>query len=281
MILNPYRFAGGAALLLDLYPNAAAAYSLRLLKSDYSGALVKIRRDSDDAEKDFYPDSNNELSLSSEDGSGTSLGTWIGANDGYVVTWYDQSGNTEDTTQSTSSDQPQIVSSGAVITKSGNPAIDFNSDFLEASSAVISANLWDIFTVSDIGGSVGNQEFLVSQNELTEAGRTAFIYKATSNKASFFANGAGAGSSSYDLDEYVLCSGYANNDDYYLQLNGNSTEEVVSNQNYTPSTEVTKIGGIAGRYVIGTVQEVIIYTANKDSERSDIRTNINDHYSIY
>ena len=53
--------------LLDTYGGAAAAYSVRLLKSDYSGALVEIRRSSDNAVKSFYPDANNELSLTSED----------------------------------------------------------------------------------------------------------------------------------------------------------------------------------------------------------------------
>ena len=31
--------------LLDLYPNAAAAYSVRLLKSDYAGSAMEVRID--------------------------------------------------------------------------------------------------------------------------------------------------------------------------------------------------------------------------------------------
>lgn len=34
---------GGFVGLLDLFPNAAAAYSLRLLRKDYSGGLVRAR----------------------------------------------------------------------------------------------------------------------------------------------------------------------------------------------------------------------------------------------
>ena len=34
---------GGFVGLLDLYPNAAAAYSLRLLRKNYSGGLTRVR----------------------------------------------------------------------------------------------------------------------------------------------------------------------------------------------------------------------------------------------
>ena len=41
--LNRLRRIGGFVGLLDLYPNAAAAYSLRLLRRNYSGGLVRAR----------------------------------------------------------------------------------------------------------------------------------------------------------------------------------------------------------------------------------------------
>jgi len=40
-----------------------------------------------------------------------------GTDNGYVKTWYDQSGNSNDATQTVTGNQPQIVSSGAVITR--------------------------------------------------------------------------------------------------------------------------------------------------------------------
>ena len=39
--------------LLDVYPNAAAAYSLRLLREAYSGSAIRVRRSSDSAEQDI------------------------------------------------------------------------------------------------------------------------------------------------------------------------------------------------------------------------------------
>lgn len=77
------------------------AYSVRKLNSSYSGPALRVRS-GDDATLivDVYFDSNNIVSLSSPvsaNGGGaatsTTLGTWIGSNTAFVVTWYDQSGN--------------------------------------------------------------------------------------------------------------------------------------------------------------------------------------------
>jgi hypothetical protein len=40
-------------LLLDTYPNAAVAYSLRKLRSAYTGNAIRVRRNIDNAEQDF------------------------------------------------------------------------------------------------------------------------------------------------------------------------------------------------------------------------------------
>ena len=40
-------------LLLDVYAGAASAYSLRLLRSSYSGPVVRVRRSVDNSAQDF------------------------------------------------------------------------------------------------------------------------------------------------------------------------------------------------------------------------------------
>ncbi len=94
--------------LLDTYSGASAAYSLRQLSSTYTGNCIRVRRSSDNAEQNigFV---NNVLDEAS-------LLTFCGAGNGFVTTWYDQSGNANNATQSTAFNQPQIVSSGAMIT---------------------------------------------------------------------------------------------------------------------------------------------------------------------
>lgn len=139
-IINPYIFGGGFTGILDTYTGATVAYSVRWLNSAYSGALVRIRRSSDSTEKDFYPDGSNVLSMSSEDGAGTSLSTWIGANSGYIATFYDQSGNGNNLTRAVAADQPRIVNAGALEVDPNNGVVaikfDGTSDFMNLGSTI-------------------------------------------------------------------------------------------------------------------------------------------------
>jgi trimeric autotransporter adhesin len=117
-------------LLLDAVPGAAAAYSLRQLSNAYTGPVVTVRRSSDNAEEDFK---------ASEIDDGT-LAAFCGAGDGLVKTWFDQSGNGNDASNTTAAQQPKIVSSGVVVTEGVKPAIKFDKvdDYLQASSVVVS-----------------------------------------------------------------------------------------------------------------------------------------------
>lgn len=94
-------------LLSKVVGGAAAAYSLRDLNDvlGNSNKVVQVRRSSDNAEKDFTA---SEIGADLED--------WVGAlNDGFVKTWYDQSGNNNHVEQSDPTKQPQLVSNGRVI----------------------------------------------------------------------------------------------------------------------------------------------------------------------
>ena len=104
--------------LLDTYSGAAAAYSLRLLDSSYVGSAIRVRRSSDNTEQDIGFNVFGELDT-------VSLLAFAGTGDAFVKTWYDQSGNSNDATQTATGSQPQIVSSGAVIVENGKPAVEF------------------------------------------------------------------------------------------------------------------------------------------------------------
>ena len=105
--------------LLDTYTGAEAAYSLRALNSAYTGAILRVRRDSDNAEQDIYAKWDGTLNVEA-------LESFCSATDGYVTTWYDQSGNGNNATQATAASQPKIVSSGSVITVNGYQVIQYD-----------------------------------------------------------------------------------------------------------------------------------------------------------
>jgi hypothetical protein len=109
---------GGRRPLLDSYPGAAVAYSLRKLRTAYSGNCIRVRRSSDSTEQDIGFAPNGLLDA-------TSLLSFVGAGDGFITTWYDQVGS-NNATSATTTQQPLIVSSGGlVVNEFGKPAVNF------------------------------------------------------------------------------------------------------------------------------------------------------------
>jgi len=281
-IINSYRYSSGAgeALLLDDYSGAECAYSVRLLKSDYSGALVKIRRSSDSAEKDFYPDSNNELTTSSEDGAGTSLSSWISTDSGYVVTWYDQSGNSADATMATAAKQPRIVNAGTIDTVNGKTAIlgDGTDDSLRYSGFTFSDPITNFMVYDKVGGA-GALYFGL----FTAAPSLALAYDFQTTGIRAY-RGTG-----------VLTPDFGTNDQMLVSFMGGSTG--TDWDIYVDGSQVTNSGEDIGTLVPtqvslfdrpnnqsrcnGYMQEYIVYDSDQFSNRSGIETNINDYYSIY
>ena len=114
---------------LDLsgMPTARLAYGLRKLRAAYTGAALRVRRDSDDTEADVYFGDRQEVGLNSLVSTGGTLRDFVGSNSAFVTKWYNQSGNTStqpgggsfsgfptapDAVQTTTSRQPELISSG-------------------------------------------------------------------------------------------------------------------------------------------------------------------------
>ena len=137
--------------------------------------------------------------------------SFVGNGNGFVRTWYDQSGNGRNATQTTLVNQPQIVASGAVITMNGRPVVSFDgvNDYLAAASPLIGAthSLFILFTPTienQIGSLFGQWSagqtgrfFLVANQDsggLTSAGRlNPFNSSATGG-------GGGGGGSGFAAD---------------------------------------------------------------------------------
>ena len=140
--------AGGIQpLLLDLYPNAAAAYSLRKLRNSYTGSAIRVRRSSDNAEQDIVFDINGNLDTAS-------LTAFCSGTNGFVTTWYDQSGGLNNATQTTAVNQPQIVNSGNLITTNGKAALSFdgnNDDFKVPVGAYSVTDFYYVIDTNDTG----------------------------------------------------------------------------------------------------------------------------------
>lgn len=97
---------------------SAAAYSLRRLRCTYAGSAIQVRRSSDNALQNIGFTTTGDLDT-------VALKTFIGANSGFVATWYDQSTNGRNATQATTTSQPRIVNAGVIERQNTMPAIYF------------------------------------------------------------------------------------------------------------------------------------------------------------
>lgn len=82
-----------------------SAHSLRKVVSSYAGASIRVRRSSDNVELD--------IGFSGNSLDETALLAHVGANSGYIVTWYDQKA-ANNLTQATTALQPRIVNAGTI-----------------------------------------------------------------------------------------------------------------------------------------------------------------------
>jgi hypothetical protein len=146
--------------LLDDFPNAAVAYSLRLLRGAYTGSAIRVRRSNDNAEQDIGF-TGNQLDT-------TSLASFVGANSGFVTTWYDQSGNDRNATQTTSASQPRIVASGVIDTLNGKPTLVFDgtNDHLINSVTGYVINDTSIYAISSRSTAVNANRSVISTGTL-------------------------------------------------------------------------------------------------------------------
>jgi hypothetical protein len=139
--------------ILDLYPSAHHAFSLRKLRDAYTGFCLRVRRTTTTPSVttttvDLSFDSNNTISLDSAityvsgtATTATNLGQFCASVvNGYtnpdgvntnqnilVVTWYDQSGNSKNPTQGTAGNQPRLVELGNLELSGGKVAVRFTS----------------------------------------------------------------------------------------------------------------------------------------------------------
>jgi hypothetical protein len=260
-------------LLLDTYTGAAAAYSLRLLRADYTGNAIEVRIDTTGQPTYDIGFVDGELDVTTLEGYCT------GGLDAYVTTWYDQSGNGNDATQTTASEQPQIVSGGSVITDNGKPAISFNSDYLTM-ALISSSTEVTLISISKHtpGGSTQYKTILgVGLNN-------GYALTTNNNKYNFFYRDvADLRTADNALSTQALIFAYTKNaTNQQLFANNVSFQNITPPTMLTPSTS-SRIGAFdysSGIYQ-GTQQELIVYANSQLTNRSGIQTNINDFYSIY
>lgn len=122
----------------DYTTDLAGAWSVaRRLLTDSTGAIIRARRSSDNAETDIGTTASGELDTAS-------LLAFTGAGNGFLSKIYDQSGAGLDYSQATAARQLRIVLSGVVDTNEGKPsAFGVNaSDTMMSLASSVSSRCW-------------------------------------------------------------------------------------------------------------------------------------------
>jgi hypothetical protein len=265
--------------LLDFYPNAAAAYSVRALSSSYRGPLIKVRRASDNTERDIFALQNGNLDT-------FTLATFCSGTDGFVTTWYDQSSSGRNATQSTAGAQPQIVSSGSVLTLNSKSAIKFDgiNDNLNKTSFGFPTTKISLVKVNNrIGSSVNYDSigYTINGGLINMNGEGGVVgFEGRANGGSFLVTNSGFTPTNNQILQFNIYDGTA----LKASTNGNTFATTAVSSNpivYGSQTLNIGSGGNNVDYGNGNTQELVIWNVDQTSNRVAIESNINTYYTIY
>jgi hypothetical protein len=265
------RYVSSASpLLLDTYPGAAVAYSLRKLSSTYNGSAIRVRRSSDNTEQDIGFVSN-ELDTAT-------LLTFCGLSNGFVTTWYDQSGNSVNAIQSTAANQPRIITTGTIETQSSKPTIYFfNSNNLGLTTTLNVTNPFSIISIisQNLSNTAANRIFQSSTNN-------SLISIKRSDNLSIYTGGTVLSNfpSQVSNQAYIISFLRQSSTSYIYQNNSSVSNSSTLSTDWGIFT-ISGQGVYAGEPSLSKISELIIYSSNQNSNISGINTNINSYYSIY
>ena len=186
----------------------------------------------------------------------------------FVTTWYDQSGNGRNATQTSASSQPMILSSGSINLVGGKPSIYFNG----SNSISCPYNV----------GTTNEMYFL------TQTTDTMYLYPSnTSSNYGFVAYQNSSSSLNLNYGSPQLYSNgflksVTNRNDIYNVLNGYKLSVHKGANLSTWSGNPTLFGVYPGGgfEYSGNLQEWLIYPTLQGSQ-SQIESNINSHYSLW
>lgn len=277
-------------LLLDLYPDAAAAYSLRKLRTDYTGPAIEVIKIVGGAT------SIQDIGFVNGELDTTSLLSFANGGDVFVAKWYDQSTNGFNVFNNAESAQPQIVSSGVVeLDDDGNNTLKFSANqYLNGGDSVL--NMTDTnmmsFAVSKVEGNGGVFSKAIAAGAPNRYGflqygtdfSSILTTQLNNNRSASTAKGVAANR----LYSSILNK---NSNNHELYLDGTLANSAVTNpadifgasdyEFYIGAYGAARIPRTPSFFMTGTISHLTLYFKNDVSKFNDIQSFINTEYSIY
>jgi hypothetical protein len=201
--------------------------------------------------------------------------------DGFVETWYDQSGNGNDAVQQVSGSQPKIVDGGSLVSTNGNPTVDFYNNSLLETSAFTDGSASSVFSVINNQSASATRKLFYSKLDFPNKG-SAWNYRGDTSVGQYdFVSYDGSANSltfSDSTSPFHFVSSTMINGDKEVFING--TIEATSSDSFVVDEGSLGIGNSAFGNGFD-IQEIIIYDSDQSANRVAIETNINNQYDIY
>ena len=203
---------------------------------------------------------------------------------GFVETWYDQSGNGNDATQSTAASQPKIVNAGSLLTAGvtfdGGDSLSVIGDpvITASNSGTFSAFSVQTVATNEAGYLYGNASSSNGSSLYAAVNTFALSNKNTVNRDTISRIVAPPGGQN-------LLSAVYNNGDAGLLVNGAGT--MIDNSIYDFSAGSGDFiignrngGTVHATFLTGSMSEIIIYVSNQEANRPAIEANLANQYGI-
>ncbi len=266
---KPGSFVG----FLDLYPDAAAAFSYFKLRSDYEGNCIKIRRDS-------VPSADLDIGFVDNYLDVAAIATFCGSNNGFLVTDYDQSYNENNKTQAQGSKQPKIYDgSTGMMTLNGKesklyePAhvMNLNNSILVKSAFIVN----NVFTKTIVNYIFGDEG--VFSSGLIAQGSNTGIDGLSSFDGTEIRTLGNLENSSQTLNIVTVTSS-----DLRLGINGDPLSSFVTMDDIYAKNVGNRVASSDARFSLnGNIQFEAYYTTDQSTNVTDIQAFLNSHYNIY
>lgn len=252
-------------LLFDLFPGAAAGYSVRRLSLTYEGAAMQVRRSSDNTTLD--------IGFVGEDLDTAALLAFAGAGSAFVRTWYDQSGGGFNMTEPVDIKQNQIVASGVLVSDNAFPII----------RGVANGGFISTYTPN-----TGTKTLFSVGRQLTTS-LSLFLCSDTGAGDYFYASESASAATPISLN--VTTSSSFLNGSVWSPVTRGDVYNGLSNQFLATSmlgfNFANNLLGIGFRrsnplnLFSLSLQELVIYPTDQSINRVAIESNINTYYNIY
>lgn len=237
----------------------------------YTGNLIRVRRDSDNAEMDVGYDSNGDLDTAS-------IASWAGGATVYVVTVYDQATAGDDITQATSGAQPLYVASG----QNNKPVMRLNgsSHYMSGVFTTPLTQPLTVYVVAALDATAvddGNSNTIVDNTDSSPRFILRSVVSATPDAWGMNAGSQITGGNATSLPSLWAALGNGASSQFWI----NNSSQASGNAG-TGGLDGLTMGAIFSASFLwdGDISCVLIVDAD-DTQRAAIQTAINAYWGAY